>query len=77
VTQGDFVEKMGYSGIGSFGYSTNSLSINIFCRKNFTDLFIRDNIMKSDNKNNKNDYTKLDKALENKLLFGVAATYSF
>ena len=77
TTQDDFVVKTGYSGIASIGYSTNSLTFSVFCRKNFTELFNRDNIMKSDNMNSKNNYSALDKALENRLLFGISLIYSF
>ena len=76
-TKSDFVEKFGYSGAVSIGYSTKMFSINVFARKNFTDLFKRDKIYEFDNHNTKNDYSKLDKCLENKLLFGASVGYYF
>ena len=77
VTNSDFVEKIGYSGIATIGYSTKKLSFGVFARKNFTDLFKRDKIYEYDNQNGKNDYFKLDKCLENKLLFGASLGFYY
>ena len=73
----DFVNPTGISALYSIGYTDNKLSFSIYCRQNFSDLFIRDNILTFDNKNPYNDYKKLDRILENKLQFGAALTYYF
>jgi len=71
----DFVNQTGISALYSIGYTNNSFSFSIYCRQNFNDLFIRNNIMKYDNKNSYNDYKKLDRIMQNNLLFGAALTY--
>lgn len=76
-TSKDFVEPFGYSGIVSLGYGGNSFSFSVFCRKNFTELFKRDKIFEFDNQNSKNDYSLLDKKLENRLLFGASIGFCF
>jgi len=76
-TSSDFVEKLGYSGTVSIGWSNKTFSVSAFARNNFTDMFVRNEIMKFDNQNKNNDYTKLDTHLENKMMFGASLGYYF
>ena len=75
-TSSDFVNSFGVAGAVSLGYSNKTFSLSVFARKNFTNIFKRDEIMLQDNSNSKNDYKALDKCLENKLMFGATLSVS-
>jgi len=73
----DFVNRTGISTIYSIGYTSNKFSFSALYRMNMNELFISDNIYKFDNGNQHNDYSKLDKILGNKHLFGISISYIY